>query len=172
MIKNERKTKLECIRKVWKYTVVIPYRSETSEEAKRILNKHDIRVYFRASNTLRSTLVKVKDRLPKEEQQDIMYEINCRDCNAAYVGERSRQLNVRLKEQKQYLKNVPKSSADLKKLENKSAIALHALETGHKINFEGTEILQKGFNTHKERLTAEALYIRANKNSLNREDGI
>ncbi|CAH8593030.1 unnamed protein product [Schistosoma guineensis] len=104
IIKNERKPKLESIRKEWKYTVVIPYRSETSEEIKRILNKHDIRVYFRANNTLRSTLVKVKDKLAKEEQQNIVYEIRCHDCNATYVGETSRQLNVRLKEHKQCLK--------------------------------------------------------------------
>ncbi|CAH8455624.1 unnamed protein product [Schistosoma curassoni] len=108
--------------------------------------------------------------LPKEERQNIVYETNCHDCNTAYVGGTSRRLNVRLKEPKRCLKNVPKSSVDLKKLENKSAIMLHALETGHKINFEGTKILQKCFNTHKEGLTAEALYIWANKNSLNRKD--
>ncbi|CAH8464949.1 unnamed protein product [Schistosoma rodhaini] len=143
IVRKERKAKLQCVQKDWKSTVVIPYRSETSEEIKRILNKHDIRVYFRTCDTIRSSLVKVKDRLPKEEQQNIVYEINCQDCNAAYVGETSRQLKVRLKEHKQCLKNVPKTSVDLRKLENKSAIALHALETGHMINFEGAKILQK-----------------------------
>ncbi|CAH8565809.1 unnamed protein product [Schistosoma intercalatum] len=152
--------------------LVIPYRSDTLEEVKRILNKHDIRVYFRASGTIRSALVKVMDRFPKEEQQNVLYEINCHDCNAVYVRETSRQLNVNLKKHEQCLKNVPKSSVDLKKLENRSAIALHELETGHKINFEGTKILQEGFGTYKEKLTAEALYIWANKNSLNRKDGI
>lgn len=70
MIRNERKTKLKCMSKYWKSTEVISYFNETSEEIKRILNKHNIRVYFRASDTIRSALVKVKNRFPKEEQQN------------------------------------------------------------------------------------------------------
>ena len=98
VIRNQRKTKLECIPRDWKSTVVIQYCSEISEEIKTILNKNDIRVYFRACDTIRSALVKVKGMFPKVEKQNIVYEIDYHDCNAAYVGETSRQLIARLKE--------------------------------------------------------------------------
>lgn len=45
-----------------------------------------------------------KERFPKEEQQN---EVNFYDCDAAYVGETSRQLNERLKKHKQCLKHIP-----------------------------------------------------------------
>ncbi|CAH8465337.1 unnamed protein product [Schistosoma curassoni] len=70
------------------------------------------------------------------------------------------------------LKHIPKSSIDVKKLENRSAIALHSIESGHIVDFNGTRIIQKGFNSYKERLTAEALHIWADSNNINRRDGI
>ena len=76
-------------------------------------------------------------------------------------------MNVSLKEHKQCPKHVL-----LKKIENKSVIVLHVLGTGNMIHSEGVKILQKYFNTHKERLTTEALNIWVNKDSLNRKDGI
>lgn len=70
-------------------------------------------MYFRADNTIRSPLMKGKDRFPKEEQQNVVCEINY-DCNSAYVGETFKQLN----------------GIDLKKIENMSVVALYVLETG------------------------------------------
>ncbi|CAH8541549.1 unnamed protein product [Schistosoma rodhaini] len=176
IIKNERKDDIvntkRLQKKEWVNTVVIPYRKGISEDIRRILNNQNIRVFFRTNNTLKSKLVRIKDPIHKEEQQNCVYEIKCRDCNATYVGETSRQLNVRVKEHKQCLKHIPKSSDDVRKLENKSAIALHSLESGHTIDFDGTRILQKAFNSYKERQTAEALYIWANPNNINRRDGI
>lgn len=91
-------------------------------------------MYFRASDTIRLALVIAKDRLPKGEQQNVVYDISCHDYNAAYAGETNRQLNVKLKKHKQHLKHVPKSSIYLKKLANNLAIALHVLKTEHRIN--------------------------------------
>ncbi|TNN18961.1 reverse transcriptase, partial [Schistosoma japonicum] len=56
----------------------------------------------------------------KEEQTNCVHEIKCNDCNAKYVGEISRQLNVRMKEHILCSKHIPKSSNDILKLENKS----------------------------------------------------
>ncbi|CAH8842261.1 unnamed protein product [Trichobilharzia szidati] len=121
--------------------MVNPYCKETSDEIiKRILKNYDITVYFRAANTLRSSLVKVKDKIEEENQQNCVHQINCGDC----VGETSIQVNIGVKEHKQCLKVVPKTSADLK-LENRSATVMHSKETGHKIEFDRTKVLQKDF---------------------------
>lgn len=86
-------------------------------------------MYFEANDTLRLTLVKVKHKLSKEEKRDIVCEIKCYVSNTIYMGETYRQLNVWLKNHKQCLKNVPESSVNLKKLENKLATELNSLET-------------------------------------------
>lgn len=119
--------------------MVIPHSKETPEAIKRILNKHNMIVYIRVNNTIRSALMKVKDKFPNDEQQDVVYEISCHNCNAFRVGETSRQLNIRLKEHKQYLKHIPKSSVDLK---NRSVIALHTLETNP--TSKGPKCFRKG----------------------------
>ncbi|VDQ03699.1 unnamed protein product [Trichobilharzia regenti] len=171
-LKCEDKNESKPAAKKWVSTAVFPYRKQTSDEIKRILNDHNIKVkvYFLSTNTLHSSLVKVKDKIEQENQQNCVYQISCGDCDTVFVGETSRQ--IRVKEHKQCLKVAPKSSADLKKLEDNSAIALHSIETGHKIDFDKTKVLQKGFGSYKERLTAEALHIWVNPNSLNRREGV
>ncbi|KYN22634.1 hypothetical protein ALC57_04963, partial [Trachymyrmex cornetzi] len=39
-----------------------------------------------------------KDKLNKDELSNVVYEINCADCNVSYVGQTKRQLNTRIKE--------------------------------------------------------------------------
>lgn len=77
-----------------------------------------------------------------------------------------------MKERILCLKHIPKSSEDLRKLENKSAIAIHSIGTEHSINFDGITILQKGFNSYKEKLISDALHIWANPSNINRRDGL
>lgn len=73
------------------------------------------------------------------------------------MGETSRQLNIQFKKHEQYSKHVLRCPVDLDKLENRSAIALHPLATGHKINFKVVKILQEGFDIQKEKITVESL---------------
>lgn len=63
------------------------------------------------------------------------------NCNAIYVDETSRQLNVRVKGHKPCLKHIPQSSDGIKKVENKSAIALNSMELRHTIDFDDSRIL-------------------------------
>ena len=65
------------------------------------------------------------------------------------------------------LKYISKPSENLKKPENRSAIALHSKELGYIIDFSGTRILHNGFSSYKERLTAETLHVWTNPHSVN-----
>lgn len=58
---------------------------------------------------------------------------------------------MRVKEHKLCLKHIPKSSYDVRKLENESVIVLHSKESGHAIDYNGTRVLQKGFTSYKEK---------------------
>lgn len=115
--------------------------------------------------------MKVKDRPPKEEQQNVVYETIYYGCNAANVGETSRQLTVRLKEYKLCLKHFRKSSVDLMKHENRFEIVT-CVRNRIQDQLQRIKIFRAGFGTHKERFTEEALHVWANKNSLNRKHGI
>ena len=84
--------------KEWVGTVVLPYKEGTSESIRRILNKVDIRVASQKGNTLRSLLVRKKDRLPSGRTTDCVYKINCMDCPGAYIGQTARELHTRISE--------------------------------------------------------------------------
>ena len=152
-------------------TVTVPYIPGSSEALRRLLRKFNLRTAFRIDNTLGRMLNKNKDKLDKQNCTNLVYQIPCKDCPAVYIGQTSRQLQVRLQEHKRCQKRKVNNQQALMKLHQDSAIALHALAEGHDIDFDSTKIIQHGFHTHAERLAAEALHINMNDNCINRIDG-
>ena len=157
--------------KNWISTVVIPYRRNTSEDIRRILNRHNIRVAFKVSNTLHQKLVRLKDPLRTSDKSNCVYKLQCKDCNACYVGQTARQLEVRVKEHERCAKKMPADLKILRKLEKDSAIALHAVFSNHQIDFENPKVLKYGFSTYKQRQLAEAILIQTTPNVVNRAEG-
>ena len=156
----------------WLSTIVLPYRKATSEDIRRVLNRYNIRVAFRASNTLRRQLVRLKDPLSTLEQPNCVYGLKCKDCEACYIGQTARELGVRVKEHERCARNRPTEETRLRKRENDSAIAVHAVLNEHDVEFERPFILKKGFRTHcLERLFAESLLIHTTAGVVNRCDG-
>ena len=47
-----------------------------------------------------------KDKIKKEEHSNVVYKINCHDCNYSYVGQTKRKLRTHLKEHINDLKNL------------------------------------------------------------------
>ena len=85
-----------------------------------------------------------------------MYSIPCKDCHSSYVGE-TRQLLE---------KRICKHKNDENKLNDHTALAVHANELHHNFNFEDTIILAREKNT-KRRKIREVIEIRKKKNNLN-----
>ncbi|CAH8865979.1 unnamed protein product [Trichobilharzia szidati] len=160
------------IEKSWLSTIAIPYRKDTAEQLQRLFASYNIKVYVKPSNSLEKALVHVKDIVPRMAQSNCVYKIKCSECDACYIGESSRQMKVRVNEHRLCTKRPPRNEVELKSLEKRSAIAMHAIESGHKIDFDNVEILGRGFHSHKERLTSEALHILTTSNAVNRKDGI
>ena len=63
-----------------------------SEKLRRILRSHKIRSTFYSENTLYKLLGKSKDRVATEDNNKIVYEIDCSNCVAVYLGESKRSL--------------------------------------------------------------------------------
>ena len=64
-------------------SIKLPYFEGTSEKLRRILRSHKIRSTFYTENTLRKLLCKPKDRVATEDKNNIVYEIDCSNCEAS-----------------------------------------------------------------------------------------
>ncbi|GAA50220.1 phospholipid-translocating ATPase [Clonorchis sinensis] len=129
------------------------------------------RVGFQKGNTLRSALVQLKDRLPASRTRDCVYKIKCSDCIKVYMGQTARELHIRIGEHNRKINKPPRNADEYRALLKDSAIAEHALDTGHKIDLENVEVLRRGLRSTSQRLMAEAVEI-AKHPSVNRIEGV
>ena len=74
--------------------VTIPYIQGVSEAVTRILSNINVQVHMKPFRTLRKILSHPKDRIPDDDKSIVVYKINCRDCDASYVGETGRALKM------------------------------------------------------------------------------
>ena len=77
---------------------IIPYIKGMSEELRRAFNQYDIPAYFKPYNTLRQLLVRPKDKVLKDRVVGPVYNIECNNCSATYIGETERSLKARFQE--------------------------------------------------------------------------
>ena len=64
----------------------LPYVEGTSEKLRCILRSHKIRSTFYTEKTQDKLLCKPKDRLGTEDKNNIVYEIECSNCEVVYFG--------------------------------------------------------------------------------------
>ena len=138
-------------------TVTIPYVRGTSETIARILQPYNIRVAHKPITTLRQLLTKVKDKDEPNRRQGAVYKIKCCDCQATYIGETGRNLNVRLTEHKRATRN-----GDIN-----NHIAEHHLQTNHRIDWDSAKCITYCTNYYQ-RLTLESWFTNLEQTPLNR----
>ena len=102
--------------------VTIPYIQGVLEAVTRILSDINVQVHMKPFRTLRRILSHPKDRIPDDDKSSIVYKINCRDCDASYVGETGRALKTRMSEYRMAVEKMDFSA---------SALAQHAWEHDH-----------------------------------------
>ena len=102
-------------------SINLPYVEGTSEKLRRILRSHKIISNFYTQITLR----KPKDRVAAEDKNNIVYEVDCSNCQAVYFGESKRSLKSRSDEHKKSVRNCDC---------DKNEIAKHCWEAGHNFN--------------------------------------
>ena len=69
-----------------KMSINLLYVEDTSEKLRRILRSHKIRSTFYTEKTLLKLLSKLKDPVATDEKNNIVYEIDCINCQAVYFG--------------------------------------------------------------------------------------
>ena len=99
----------------------------------------------------------MKDKIPENDKNSVVYKIECNDCNSCYIGETGRQLHTRITEHKSYVRNF----------NARSQIVEHVTTHGHSFNWDSASVI----DTHKHdkcRRILEACHTHTTQNTLNR----
>jgi hypothetical protein len=144
-----------------RHSISIPYLSGVSEKFRRILQKCDIPVQFKPSNTLRQKLVHPKDKTPRHKQSNVVYAVQCQEeCKELYIGETKQPLHRRMAQHRR----ATSSGQD-------SAVHLHLKESGHSFEDSQVRVLARE-DRWFERGVKEAIHVKLEKPSLNRGGGL
>jgi len=136
--------------------MTLPYIHNLSEDIKRSL-RNIVDVRFTIPKKLDTIIRKGKDRLDAQRVTEIVYKINCKDCDKVYIGQTKKHLATRIKEHKN---NINNSSG------NFSVVTDHRLTFNHDFDWLKPNILHKERN-RKKREIAEMFYIKKFDNNIN-----
>ena len=93
----------------------------------------DLRVVFKPTRSL-AALSKLKSSLPTLSRSNVIYKVNCTQCEHFYIGKTKRILNQRLREHKS---------------DENSALLRHSLDTGHCIAYDDPGIVASDSNEQR-----------------------
>ena len=135
---------------------MVPYYSGLSESIKNIGRKFGVQVYCKGGNTIKNLLMAPKDRDPIQKQSGVIYRYHCDrvDCDEEYIEESSRTFGERFKEH----------------LKPPSPIYDHSNISNHNVTINNFNIVGRE-DLNQMRTIKEALYIRVNDPSLDRNVG-
>jgi len=134
----------------------IPYIKGVSEKLKRTFNTYGVSTYHAPMNTLRSLLVHPKDKSDIKEQCGVLYKIQCADCNAWYIGETGRALEIRVDEHQ--------------KNRGETAVGEHLVKHQHHFARDNVAVIQRE-DKKITRKIKEGIAIQQQRPSLNRDPG-
>jgi hypothetical protein len=109
--------------------IAIPYIKGVSEKIKYILKNHGLNTVFKKGKSIGAILSK-RDNKNIIDLHDVVYNVNCNECDSVYVGTTKRQLKNRISEHKKALN----------KCYIKSNVADHAFSTKHDINWNNPKV--------------------------------
>ena len=141
--------------------VAAPYIKGTSERMNRVLQRENIVLANKPSTSLKSKLSHLKDPIPPETRNNVIYQIPCRDCSGVYIGETGRNISKRTSEHKQAVQ----------RRDPNSQVSQHITQNLHQMDWAEAKILDSHCN-FKSRKFLEACYTISNANSFNRREDI
>ena len=136
--------------------MVVPYYKGLSKSIKRSCNKFGVQVHFKGGLTIKDLLMAPKDKDHILKKSGVIYKYTCNkvECDEEYIGESARLFAQRFKEHQK----AP------------SPIYDHSIRSGHEVNIDNFSIVGRE-DQNLTRTIKEALYIRVNNPSLNKNIG-
>lgn len=142
-------------------TLSIPYIPRLFENISQKMKKYNIRTVPKITSSLNRYVRRGKDSTQKMDQSGVVYKINCKDCDATYVGETKRKLSTRINE---HYKNSLKDDKEF-------VINDHMNKLNHTFNFNNVEILDRD-NNWRTRTISEVVHINLQKSPINIKEDI
>ena len=139
-------------------SINLAYVEGTNEKLRRILRSHKIRSTFYTEMTLSKLLCKPKDRVTTEDKNNIVYEIDCSNCEAVYFSDSRRSLKLRSDEHKRSVRNC---NCD------KNVIAKHCSEANHKFSRDQKKVVDRESRLIPTKIK-ETIYSLKNPNHINK----
>jgi hypothetical protein len=137
---------------------MIPYQKAITNKISRLLAKYNIKTVHIPRKKNIHMLRPVKDDLGLKVPG--MYRIPC-ECGKVYVGQTGRSIEARCKA---HMRHVCLKQPD------KSAVAEHNFNTGHRTDFSSTSVLDKTTG-YMDCIVKEATEIQLNTGNFNRDNG-
>jgi len=136
---------------------LIPFIPNVTEKFKNIANMLKSKLSFISLHKLGRIIKAQKDTLPVCSNKNVVYKLNCKDCNVTYIGQTKRRLNTRIMEHKK----------DINKINGKhSVITEHRLECIHDFDWNNPTILDKEKQYYR-RLISEMINIKIHSGTIN-----
>jgi len=136
----------------------VPYIKYMSKSFKSISKKFGFPLAFTIPNTLNFFIKTGKDKIERSNRCNVVYKIDCNDCEASYVGQTKRRLITRIREHK---KDINKKSG------TRSVISSHRMQD-HEFDWAGVHILDNEPSWYK-RIISEIMHIKMQPNGLNKQ---
>jgi len=100
-----------------------------------------------------------KDKIDPKSQNEVVYKIDCMNCNSSYVGQTKRQFKTRIKEHRS---DINKKNGAL------SVISDHKLEYNHDMNWDDAVVLDIE-PAYTKRIVSEMVHIKRQCKGLNKQ---
>ena len=137
--------------------ISLPYIKGLSESITRSINKNGCDVLYTIPKKLDTLIKRGKDKIDTIKRTDVVYKIECENCNATYIGQTKRHLGTRMKEHNCNIK---------KDITSHSVVSLHRTLNDHEFRWNSPTILHQEKNTRKREI-AEMFYIKRHSNAIN-----
>ena len=119
-----------------------------------------VRAVFKPQRTTSSLLVQVKEKIPAENQREVVYEVPCKDYGLKCIGETRRNLKTRMTEHK----------GAVHRGDERNGIAVHVHQLQHGIDWESARVRMTA-RRYWNRRTLEAIQIRRKHHTMNLDCG-
>jgi hypothetical protein len=136
----------------------LPFVGTVFNRISRVLAQHSIKSVGLPHMKFSSLLHPVKDHLGLRTPE--VYRIPC-ECGRVYIGQTGRSVDIRLKEHQRHIRLQHP---------DKSAIAEHSIDQGHRIQFHSSSILATK-SRYMDHIVWEAIEIELHLYNINREGG-
>ena len=110
-----------------------PYINGIPEKMNRHLKNHNLVLSSKPTTTLKSKLSNSKDKFSEINQNNVIYRLDCNDCDKIYIGKSTANLS----------KRINKHKNNVFKYQIYSLVFHHVTWDNHKINWDNPKVIEK-----------------------------